>query len=355
LYIGAAGEEDTMIGEASGEGGKRERLYLVTGAAGHLGGTLVRMLCETGAEVRGLMLPGETGAVSAPQIRYVEGDVCDRESLRPLFAGGEKRDVIVFHTAALISISEQMPPRLREVNVTGTKNVLALCREYGAQRLVHVSSVHAIPELPRGQVMREADAFSPDAVFGGYARTKAEAAQAVLEAARDGLDAVTVFPSGILGPYDRGRNHLIQMVQEYLTGQLPACVRGGYDFVDVRDVAAGCLLAAERGRRGEGYLLTGHYAEIPRLLELAGNCCGRKPPAVVPAGFARAAVPLIGTLARIRGRRPLYTAYSLRTLESNSAFSSEKAERELGYAARPLSDTVRDMVDWLQTAAETQK
>lgn len=324
------------------------KTYIVTGAAGHLGSTILRELGGTGCELRGLLRQSPPPGDLDPAIRYFTGDVCDADSLRPLFEGAAGEELVVIHTAALISIAREMPPRLYDVNVNGVKNVLRLCREYGVRRLVHVSSVHAIPELPRGRVMREPDSFSADRVTGGYARTKAEAAQAVLDAAAEGLDAVLVFPSGILGPYDRGRNHLIQMTAEYMAGKLPACVRGGYDFVDVRDAAHGCLLAAERGKKGEGYILGGRTAELSELLAAAGRACGKKPVPALPAGLARLAVPFIGAYSKLSGTRPLYTAYSLRTVTGNSSFSHEKAERELGYTVRDLETTVGDMVRWLR-------
>lgn len=334
------------------ETGSGALYYIVTGAAGHLGTALLRELSASGAEVAALTLPGETLQFEAPSVRRFEGDVRDAASLRPLFESAAGRETVVLHAAGIITIAEELPPALREVNVGGTENLLALSREYGVRRFVDVSSVHAIPELPHGQVIREVAAFSPDAVVGGYAKTKAEAAQAVLEAGRAGLDVVVVHPSGILGPYDRGGNHLVQMALEYARGQLPAVVQGGYDFVDVRDVAHGCLLAAQRGRAGECYILSGRYLRLGTLLTAVGDHCGRRPPLVLPIGLAGAAVPLIELGARISGSRPLYTRYSLRTVASNSRFSCEKAERELGYTRRPMTETLRDMARWLAEAGE---
>ena len=123
--------------------GTAAKKYIVTGAAGHLGSTVIRELSASGCEICGLLQPGGTPKVTGPNISYREGDICDIESLRCLFGGAEGRDVYVFHTAALISIAEKMPPRLHAVNVDGVKNILRLCREYRVRRLVHVSSVHA--------------------------------------------------------------------------------------------------------------------------------------------------------------------------------------------------------------------
>ena len=323
-----------------------EKTYLVTGACGHLGGTLLRLLERTGAQVRGLRLPSEQARDRA-HVTYYPGDVRDRDSLRPLFRGLAGREVVVFHTAAIVDISGEVTPQMHDVNVNGTKNILALCREYGVKRLVYVSSVHAIPEKDGYAVLREVDRFSPQQVTGGYAKTKAEATQAVLDAAAQGLDAVVVHPSGILGPFDGAENHLVQLVKEYAGGKLPACVKGGYDFVDVRDVAAGCLAAAEKGRSGQCYILSNRHYEVQEVLAMAKTLChGRRLP-VLPMWMAQAAEPLLGWVARVKKQRPLYTKYSLYTLRSNDRFDHGKATAELGYRPRDLRQTVRDTLRWL--------
>ena len=322
--------------------------YIITGATGHLGSTILRLLRRTGEPVRALVLPGEPREQVSGQITYVTGDVREPDSLRPLFEAGDPAETVVIHSAGIIDISGKLSPALRAVNVEGTRNLLKLCQAYGVSRLVHVSSVHAIPELPQGQVIREVDTFDPDLVVGGYAKAKAEATQSVLDAAEDGLNAVVVHPSGILGPYDEGRNHLVHMVKTFLAGKLPGAVKGGYDFVDVRDVAKGCLLAAQRGLRGRCYILSGHFAEVQELLALAGRQAGRKAPPLLPRPLARAAAPFLEAAALGRHERPLYTRYSLYTLTSNACFSHQRATEELGYQPRKLSATVRDMVDWLQ-------
>lgn len=323
-----------------------KRLYIVTGAAGHLGYTLTRMLSEQGCAVRGLILPGEE-AEPLPGVTYYEGDVCRSETLLPLFAGLRARDAAVIHTAGIVDISGEESPRLFDVNVGGTRNVAALCLQKGV-RMVYVSSVHAIPEKSKLDVLSEVDAFSPDDVVGGYAKSKAQATQAVLDAARRGLDAVVVHPSGILGPYDRAGNHMVQMVSDYIYGRLPACVRGGYDFVDVRDVARGCILAAEKGRAGECYILSGRHYEVREILAMVRQAQGGRSLPVLPMWMARAAAPLLGWSARLRKRRPLYTRYSLYTLRSNDRFSHDKATCELGYRPRDLRQTVDDTVAWLR-------
>lgn len=322
------------------------RLYIITGANGHLGNTLVRFLKRQGAEVRGLILPGETGRIRGG-VTYVQGDVCEPASLVPLFRDTAGRAVTLIHTAGIVDIADDVTEQMYAVNVGGTKNIIELCRQHPGTRLLYVSSVHAIPETDKLQVLHEVNHFTPDAVVGGYAKTKAEATQAVLDAVAEGLDAVVVHPSGILGPYDTSGNHLVQLVRDYLWGKLPACVRGGYDFVDVRDVAAGCLAAAEKGRTGECYILSNRHYEVKEVLAMAKEVQGGRKLPVLPMWMARAATPLLEWVAKRRRQRPLYTRYSLYTLGSNDRFSHDKATRELGYRPRDLRDTIRDTVAWL--------
>lgn len=324
-----------------------KKLYLVTGANGHLGGTLLRLLKKQSADIRGLILPSEQPE-QTEGVQYIRGDVRDLQSLRPLFEGAKGREVICIHTAGIIDISDQVSPLAYDVNVNGTKNILALCREYNVSRLLYVSSVHAIPEGDKSAVLHEVSHFSPDEVVGGYAKTKAEATQAVLDAAQAGLDAVVVHPSGILGPYDRSGNHLVQLVTDYIKGKLPACVRGGYDLVDVRDVAIGCLLALEKGRSGQCYILSNRHYEIRDLLGMVRRLTGGRRLPVLPQWMAKAALPAIRLHAKRTKRRPLFTRYSLYTLRSNDKFSHDKATAELGYRPRDLLCTLRDTVAWLR-------
>ena len=325
-----------------------KKLYVITGANGHLGNTLVRLLSRRHETVRGLVLPGETPE-QFEGVTYLEGDVRNQESLRPLFEHTEDYAVLVIHTAGIVDISGELTPTMWDVNVGGTRNLLQLCSEYRVQRMVYVSSVHAIPERSPTSVLNEVTHFSPEEVTGGYAKTKAEATELVLEAAQNGLDAVVVHPSGILGPFDRSGNHLVQMVADYVRGRLPACVRGGYDFVDVRDVAEGCVAAALQGRRGECYILSNRHYEVKDVLQMVRKINGGRRLPTLPIWMAKAAAPLLKGIAKLRHERPLYTSYSLYTLNSNDHFSHEKATRELHYHPRDLSRTIADTVSWIRS------
>jgi dihydroflavonol-4-reductase len=283
--------------------------------------------------------------------------VRDKSSLKPLFSNIKNRSVIVLHTAGIVDISDGASDVMQQVNVKGTQHVIELCMEYKVRRLVYVSSVHAIPELNRYAVLKEVQEFSADRVVGSYAKTKAEATQAVLDAVFEGLDAVVVHPSGILGPYNGSGNHLVQLINDYLSGRLPACVHGGYDFVDVRDVAGGCLSAALKGRKGECYILSNRYYEVSEMLDMAKSMIGGKKLPTLPMWMAKASAPLICCISRVKKQRPLYTKYSLYVLESNGRFTHDKATSELNYRPRDLYVTIADTIRWMmknQSLAEIQ-
>ncbi len=324
-------------------------LYIVTGANGHVGNTMVRRLLRDGKKVRGLILPEDAShTLDGLPVELVRADLRDREALRPLLAHSPDETVYVIHTAGIVTIASKFRQEVYDVNVGGTENLLGLCHEYGVKRLLYVSSVHAIPEKPAGESMTEIDHFEQENAVGLYARTKAAATQLVLDNNRDGLETVVVHPSGIVGPGDYGHGHLTQMVMDYMDHRLTACVKGGYDFVDVRDVCEGILAALEHGRPGECYILSGSYCDIPQFLEILHEVSHRRPvKTVLPLWFAKLTAPLAELYYKLRHQPPLFTRYSLYTLRANAGFSHQKATRELGYKPRPLRDTLADTVSWL--------
>ncbi len=329
-------------------------LYIVTGAAGHLAGAILRSLRNTDCLIRGLLLPGEKG-IAGNNVTYITGDVTKPETLNPLFENTGDAKVIVLHCAGIVSIQKKVSPAIYRVNVTGTQNIIHKCQQYGVHRLVYVSSVHALPER-KGAVIREVDRFSPNNVDGAYAKTKAEATQAVLDAAKSGLNAVIVHPSGIIGPFDScGSNHIAQMMSLYLKHRLPVGVRGGYDFVDVRDVAEGILLASEKGRQGECYILSNRYISMREIFDEMRVYTGRKHRfPLMPHVAARLFAPICEWYAKKTHTRAIYTAYSIKTLASQAYFCHEKATAELGYNTRSFRDTVKDTLTYLQENIEVR-
>lgn len=249
------------------------KTYIITGANGHLAQTIIRKLRKKDCEIRGLILPTEYNEDDG-NVRYYKGDITRPETMQEIFTGIDYPKTIVIHAAGLITIGNEITSALYNVNVVGTRNMIEVCRKYGVSRLVYVSSVHAISEGDGLRVITETKYFSKDLVEGAYAKNKAEATQAVMEAIDEEMDAVVVHPSGILGPGDDGRNHITQLIQSYMKGKLPGGVTGGYDFVDVRDVADGVIAAAEKGRKGECYILSNRFVPIPDLMKYMQKATG---------------------------------------------------------------------------------
>ena len=323
--------------------------YLITGATGFLGRTVLAQLKDAKPEIRALVMDGDPLARELPQnVRVMAGDVCDEAALERFFAGADEHTCVI-HCAGMISVATHPGDRIYRVNVDGTKNVLKRCRELGIGKLVYVSSVHAIPEKPKGMEIAETTVFSPELVKGDYAKSKAMATALVLQAAKEGLNASVVFPSGIIGPGDLGKGSITNMLLSFLAGKLPLAVNGGYDFVDVRDVAAGILACAERGLPGHGYILSGHYATIRDILDLVKKTVNlRRSVSYLPICFAKLVAPIYEKIS-LRRCEPLYfTPYSIAVLDSNGAFSRNAAATALGYTPRPLSSTIRDTVLWLK-------
>ena len=323
--------------------------YLITGATGFLGRTVLAQLRDAKAEIRALVMEGDPLARELSQnVRVITGDVCDEAALGLFFAGADEHTCVI-HCAGMISVATHPGDRIYRVNVDGTRNILKFCRQCGVGKLVYVSSVHAIPEKPKGTEIAETTVFSPELVKGDYAKSKAMATALVLQAAKEGLNASVVFPSGIIGPGDLGKGSITNMLLSFLAGKLPLAVKGGYDFVDVRDVAAGVVACAEHGLPGHGYILSGHYATIRDILELVKKTVNlRRGVSYLPIGFAKLVAPLYEKISLRRKGSLYFTPYSIAVLDSNGAFSRSAAATALGYTPRPLSSTIRDTVLWLK-------
>ncbi len=321
-------------------------MVLVTGAAGHVGCALVRELLSDGEKVRALVLPGEdlSGLEGLP-LEIVRGNVLEPSSILPAFAGVDT----VYHLAGIISIMPGKDELMRQVNVVGTANVARLARLAGVGRMVYVSSIHALGRPPRGTPIDENVAFDPHNVAGEYDRTKAEASLTVLSEARYGLDAVIVCPTGIVGPYDfRGGSSMGTQIRQWMKPGIHVIIDGQFDFVDVRDVARGMILARRRGRRGETYILSGERISVARLAASVQDAAGVRGAHVkVPFRLALLASILATIHSRLWGTKVQFTRYALETLASNSLVSPNKSWKELGYAPRGIGQTMRDTVRWL--------
>ncbi len=321
-------------------------MILVTGATGHIGNVLVRRLRARGEKVRALVLPGEDcRPLDGLDIEIIEGDVLQPGNLGRAFAGVR----IVYHLAGIISILPGKNDLLRRVNVLGTLNVIQAALRAGVRRLVYTSSIHAIARAPDGITIDESIPFDRENNYGEYDRSKAEATLAVLDAVDQGLDAVIVCPTGVIGPYDYRRSEMGQLILDYVDEKPQLYVDGAYDFVDVRDVAEGLILAGERGRTGESYILSGEQLSVAGLLQTLRLITKKRLPSYrIPMSIAHFVSHFTPAYYRLTRTKPRFTPYSLEVLRSNSVISHAKAQRELGYMPRSLKNCLVDTVEWFR-------
>ena len=331
----------------------KNTIYLITGTTGFLGSTVCRQLIERGETVRAFALPNDKGIEFVPsEAEIVIGDLCDKESLEKFFSIPEGMESIVIHCASMVTVNPAFNQKLMDINVGGTKNIIGKCLEHReCRKMVYVSSTGAIPELPKGQKIKEIDIFDPDKVVGCYSQSKALATQAVLDAVRErGLNACVVHPSGIYGPGDNAIGESTNTVIQLLNGKMPVGIQGSFNLCDVRDLANGCILAAEKGRKGECYIFGNKEVslkELSRILTMETGCKPLK--FCLPIGIAKFLARLSEKQAKKSGKKPLITTFEVYNFDRNNAFDSSKAVNELSYRTRSFEETVRDEVAWLKS------
>ncbi len=316
----------------------------VTGANGHVGANLCRSLIAEGHEVKAL-IHKNSNSLKDLDLEMVRGGLNDTSALRNLCKGTE----VVFHLAAMISIDGQKN-KLLETNVEGTKNLAGVIMEDGVRRMVHFSSIHALSHFPLDKPMDETRPLITDGQMW-YEITKSKAEKFIMDQTSNGLDAVVINPTAIVGPYDFKPSLVGTVLIRLYKNSLPALVPGGYNWVDVRDVVRGAIAAMDKGRKGERYILGGNWISVRDLAMTVEKVTGKRiNKFTIPTAVAKIGVPFIKAYAKIFRQEPLYTYESLKTLlDVNTMISYKKAATELGYSPRDFEITIRDTMDWYKT------
>jgi dihydroflavonol-4-reductase len=312
----------------------------VTGASGHIGANLVRELLSRGYQVVALVRQSSR-ALNGLDVEKVHGELSDLQSLARAFSGVEQ----VYHLAAFISIQNGENEKLEKVNVEGTRNVIEACQSEGVSTLIHFSTIHALKLEPLDQPVTEDNSLLGDrtGLGGDYDFSKARAEKLVRQNNNESLSIRIINPTAVFGPNDFKLSLFGQAIQKLARGQLPALVSGGFDFVDVRDVAWGAVEAAEKGRDGDRYILSGHYIDMPELAAVIAGLTGVAPPRFTfPAWLASLFAPTMGLWARWRGEAPIYTRDSLAALHTNKVMSHARAAEKLAYQPRPFRQSMQD-------------
>jgi dihydroflavonol-4-reductase len=313
----------------------------ITGYSGHIGNCLVGELMSKGAEIK--VLQYRSGQPSLQSgIEFIQGSLSDQESLMKLCEGVD----VVFHLAAVITLTNRNRDAVFETNITGTKNLVDAAMRCGVRKFVHFSSIDAFePGLPHQLLDEQRPLFSTqDSV---YAYSKAESERVVKQAAASGLDAVILCPTAVIGPYDYRGSILGNALRKIFENRMPLMVSGGFNWVDVRDVAKAAILAAEYGRSGEKYILSGNFCSLKDLSLMISKIAQCRIPVFLPVSLVSLFSPFVMLAAAITQSEPVFTRHSLELLKSSPRnISREKAEREIGYHVRPLEQTLTDTYQW---------
>lgn len=319
----------------------------ITGASGLLGANLAIELLRGGHSVRATRRGSSKIAhLDGIAIEWASADLDDPAKLAEAFRGAD----VVFHCAAQVGVTRRASPEMVRANVDGTRNVLEAVKNAGVRRLVHCSTVACIALSSDGTPSGEDAQYNFDVrgMADGYGTTKREAERIVLEAVRTGVDAVIASPCYMFGPYD-ARPSSGKLIVDVVRGKVPGLTPGRNNFVDVRDVARGMILVAEKGRTGQRYILGGEnvtYGEITeRIARIAG---ARVPTWKIPRALSMP-VGWIGDLREALGAQPLISSVTLGFAYCpDFVFSSDKARRELGYKTGPVDDAIRAAIAWFR-------
>jgi dihydroflavonol-4-reductase len=321
-------------------------VILVTGASGFIGGHVVRLLAARRCAIRVLVRAGSnlSGIADLP-VEVAAGDLREATSLGAAIRGCR----LLYHLAADYRLWAKEPAEIYRSNVEGTRNILSAAAEEGVEKVVYTSTVGTIGIQGDGTPGSEPSAVSAEEMTGHYKRSKWEAEQVALEFAAGGLPVVIVNPTAPVGERDWKPTPTGKIIVDFLRGAMPAYVDTGLNLVDVRDVALGHLLAAERGRAGERYILGARNLTLREILEMLARISGRKAPAMRIPHAAALAFSLAGTAwAEMTGREPRAPLEAVRMARKKMFVATDKAERELGFRPGPVEDALERAVEWFR-------
>ena len=337
------------------------KTYYITGISGFLGHNIVNeLLKEEDNKIIGLIFPNEKNISTLKnnkQISLIEGNILDSESIDRFLSIPCEGEKIVIHAAGKISVYKKGDPITTKINYEGTKNVVESALKNGHDKFIYISSVDSLNKSKGHEPIYEQDRYDINKVDGVYSKSKALANNYVIDAYKNkGLKAIIVLPSVMIGPNDPFHSPINYAFKQFLNGKLKVLVKGRYNIADVRDVAKGIILASNKGRLGESYLLTGIQLDILDLLFKVAKKENMKPIKItVPIFLVKLAAPLIEMHAKIHHKSPLFTAFSMDCLRQNSNFKCDKAVKELGYKITDIDQSIIDTVNWMKESGYLDK
>jgi dihydroflavonol-4-reductase len=319
---------------------------LITGATGFVGGAVARALVHRGIDVRVLARAGaDLQNLQGMTVERVEGDLRDQDSLRRALTGCGQ----LYHIAAHYALWAKDPSIFYDVNVTGTKTLLEAARDVGTERIVYCSTIGAIGLPPEGGLGTEETPVSLEQMAGHYKRSKYLAEQEVLKLAKAGLPVVIVNPSAPVGIGDVKPTPTGQIIVDFMKGRMPAYIETGMNIVDVDDVAIGHLLAMEKGRIGERYILGAANLMLREVLEILSRLTGVKAPTIKLPRLAILPLAYVNRwIADFTGRPPRIPLEGVKMAKYKMHYDCSKAIRELGIPQTPPEVALEKAVQWFR-------
>ncbi len=315
----------------------------VTGASGHIGNVVCRQLIEQGYDVNALYNK-DLRSLESLNINLFQGSVFNTSDLERLLDGVD----VVIHCAAIISIDGDPTGIVFKTNTEGPKNILDVSIQKGVKKIIHISSVHAVTETPHSIPYDESRPYKQLGA-SAYDYSKAQGEQILLNGAKDkAIEAMVLRPSCVIGPYDFKPSKMGRALLDFYLEKVPLIPEGGYDLVDIRDVAASIVNAIEYGKDGEIYLLSGKYYNLKELSQTIHNVTGKKTPNLTaPYWLIKGILPFVSLYTKMTKSAPSFTKESIEAIRNGHPnMNHTKAKAVLNHNPRPLEETLHDFFEW---------
>lgn len=319
-----------------------KKIVAVTGASGHVGANLVRALLAEGRHVRVLEYMDIAGYAGL-DVEIIQGSVLDEKSVCQLMEGAEA----VYHLAAKIYLGRKRDLETEHVNIIGPRLVAKACLEHQVKRLIYFSSIHALSPYPLNGVVDENRPLNTHKRSACYDRSKAAGEQEIYAAFRQGLNTVVVSPCAVIGPLDFKPSPMGQLLINLQKKSFFPLCKGGFNWVDVRDVVAGALAAEKQGRAGERYLLAGEWLSLTEIAAIIASYSSKRAFHIpLPVPLAQLGACLVEAWGDLTKTSSTFTLASVQTLQHYRYIDAGKAKQELGFRPRSIKQTILDTLDW---------
>ncbi len=320
------------------------RTAFVTGAAGHVGGNLVRQLLSSEWNVR-CLIHRDSRALEGLSVERIKGNLSDKKQLTKQMVGCNA----LFHTAAYVAVEHVDIEKMKAINVDGTSAICQAAIDAQVPKLIYFSSVHAFQQRPTDQPLIEDRPLVSWGESAPYDQTKAAAQRVVYDACDRGLNASILHPTGVLGPYDFKPSRMGQVIMDILNKKMPFTINNGFNWVDVRDVCESAINCVDAGKQGQHYILPGEWATFRQISDIISQQIGQRTAyGTLPFWTAYTALPFAYVFSKLTGNRPSFSRGSLHALSLQCKdIPGTLAKAELGHTPRSLQHTIQDTVDWM--------